>query len=160
MKKTVVMLAFALPFLFAACGGGEAKQEVKEEVKTEAPAEEVAPEEAYDETRGLGKYDEIDASKFDAALAATGKKAAESKCISCHKFTAEKLVGPGWKDVTKRRTLHWIMNFISNPDPMIEKDPAVQKQLEECLVRMPNQNLAEAEARGIVEFMRQNDGAK
>jgi len=32
--------------------------------------------------------------------------------------------------------------------------------LEICLVRMPNQNLADLEAREIVEFMRQNDGAK
>jgi hypothetical protein len=52
------------------------------------------------------------------------------------------------------------MNFITNPDPMIDKDPEVQAQLELCLVRMPNQNLAENEARQIVEFMRQNDGAK
>ena len=43
---------------------------------------------------------------------------------------------------------------------MIDKDPEVQAQLEICLVRMPNQNLAEEEARSIVEFMRQNDGAK
>ena len=50
------------------------------------------------------------------------------------------------------------MNFISNPDPMITKDPAVQAQLELCLVRMPNQNLADAEARSLLEFMRKNDG--
>jgi hypothetical protein len=49
------------------------------------------------------------------------------------------------------------MNFISNPDPMIEKDPAVQAQLELCLVRMPNQGLSDDEARNILEFMRNND---
>jgi hypothetical protein len=43
---------------------------------------------------------------------------------------------------------------------MIEKDPAVQAQLELCLVRMPNQNLSDAEARNILEFMRRNDGVK
>ena len=52
------------------------------------------------------------------------------------------------------------MNFITDPDPMIDKDPEVQKQLETCLVRMPNQSLEEKDAREIVEFMRQNDGAK
>jgi len=52
------------------------------------------------------------------------------------------------------------MNFITNPDPMIDKDPEVQAQLELCLVRMPNQNLVETEARELVEYMRQNDGAK
>lgn len=161
MKKTVVMLAFAVPFLFASCGGGEAKTEVKEEAKTEAPAESEAGDDAsYDASRGIGEYDNIEAGPLDKAMADKGKNVAQTKCFSCHKATSEKLVGPGWAGVTQRRTLHWIMNFITNPDPNIDKDPEVQKQLEECLVRMPNQNLAENDARSIVEFMRQNDGAK
>jgi hypothetical protein len=52
------------------------------------------------------------------------------------------------------------MNFITNPDPMIDKDPEVQAQLELCLVRMPNQSLADEDARQIVEFMRKNDSSK
>lgn len=75
-------------------------------------------------------------------------------------MTEERLVGPGWKGVTTRNTPHWIMNFITNPDPMIEKDPKVQAQLELCLVRMPNQSLTDTDAREILEFMRKNDGAK
>ena len=53
----------------------------------------------YDPKRGLGKYDEsnVDVSKFDAAMAAEGKKKAEVKCTSCHKPTEEKLVGPDGK---------------------------------------------------------------
>jgi cytochrome c1 len=43
---------------------------------------------------------------------------------------------------------------------MIEKDPVVQAQLELCLVRMPNQNLSDSEARDIYEYMRKNDGVK
>lgn len=52
------------------------------------------------------------------------------------------------------------MNFITNPDPMIDKDPELQAQLELCLVRMPNQSLVDDEARNILEFMRKNDGVK
>jgi hypothetical protein len=52
------------------------------------------------------------------------------------------------------------MNFITNPDPMIDKDPEVQAQLEICLVRMPNQGVSDDEARGILEYMRKNDGVK
>jgi hypothetical protein len=37
---------------------------------------------------------------------------------------------------------------------MIDKDPEVQALLEICLVRMPNQNIADEEARSILEFMR------
>ena len=127
---------------------------------TEAPAASGTNE--YDPKRGLGKWDasNVDVSKFDAAMAAEGKKIAEVKCTSCHKTTDEKLVGPGWKGITTRHTPEWIMNFISNPDPMIDVDPELQKQLELCLVRMPNQGLADNEAREILEYMREIDGAK
>lgn len=87
-----------------------------------------------------------------------GKGIYEVKCQSCHKLTDERLVGPGWKGVTDRRTPEWIMNFTVNVDEMIEKDTAAQKMLEECLVRMPNQNLSEQDARSVLEFMRKNDG--
>jgi hypothetical protein len=93
-------------------------------------------------------------------MVTTGESISGTKCTSCHKLTEERLVGPGWKGVTERRTPYWIMNFITNPDPMIEKDPEVQAQLELCLVRMPNQSLTDEDARSIVEFMRKNDGAK
>ncbi|MCW4453100.1 MULTISPECIES: c-type cytochrome [Chryseobacterium group] len=125
---------------------------------TEAPAASGTNE--YDPKRGLGPHENVDVSKFDPAMAAAGKKIAEVKCTSCHKPTEEKLVGPGWKGVTQRQTPEWIMNFISNPDPMIDVDPELQKQLELCLVRMPNQGLADNEARELLEYMREIDGAK
>ena len=125
---------------------------------TEAPAASGTNE--YDPKRGLGPHENVDVSKFDPAMAAAGKKIAEVKCTSCHKPTEEKVVGPGWKGVTQRQTPEWIMNFISNPDPMIDVDPELQKQLELCLVRMPNQGLADNEAREVLEYMREIDGAK
>jgi hypothetical protein len=52
------------------------------------------------------------------------------------------------------------MNFATNPDPMINKDPEAKAQLEICLVRMPNQNITDDDARAVYEFMRKNDGVK
>ena len=46
------------------------------------------------------------------------------------------------------------MNMITNVDMMLEKDPEAQKLLEQCMVRMPNQNITKDEARQIIEFMR------
>lgn len=91
---------------------------------------------------------------------ASGKSIYELKCQPCHKLTDEKLVGPGWKDVTKRRTPVWIMNMITNTDYMLDKDPEAQKLLELCMVRMPNQNLSLDDARQVLEFQRNNDGEK
>ena len=89
-----------------------------------------------------------------------GKSIYELKCQSCHRLTEEKLVGPGWKNVTKRRQPVWIMNMATNVDMMLETDPEAQKLLEQCMVRMPNQNLAKEDARKVLEFMRSNDGEK
>ncbi|OIR01365.1 cytochrome c [mine drainage metagenome] len=89
-----------------------------------------------------------------------GSKIYTVKCSACHKLTNEKLVGPGWKGVTKKLTAEWIMNFVTNTDAMLNKDPEAQAQLEICLVRMPNQNVSDEDARNIYEFMRNNDAAK
>ena len=100
------------------------------------------------------------ANPVNAEWVTTGKATYELKCQSCHRLTEEKLVGPGWKDVTKRRQPVWILNMITNVDMMLEKDPEAQKLLELCMVRMPNQNLTLEDSRKVLEFMRSNDGEK
>ena len=97
---------------------------------------------------------------LNAQWVTEGKGLYELKCQACHKLTDEKLVGPGWKGVTQRRKPEWILNMITNVDMMLEKDPEAQRLLEECLVRMPNQNLNLEEARKVLEFQRNNDGEK
>jgi cytochrome c5 len=161
-KKAILTLLVALPLIFAACSGGKSESATSDETKTEASEESSEDLGSYDPHRGEGKFDStnVKISGLDAAMAAKGEKIAETKCFSCHKITDEKLVGPGWKGVTHRKAPYWIMNFITNPDAMIDQDPEVQAQLEICLVRMPNQNLNDEEAREIVEFMRKNDGVK
>ncbi len=116
---------------------------------------------SYDSNKGEGKFDKVDlGATLDQKMASEGEKIAGVKCTSCHKLTDEKLVGPGWKGVTERRAPEWIMNFITNPDPMIDKDPELKKQLEVCMVRMPNQSLTDTDARSLLEYMRKNDGVK
>ena len=166
MKNLKLFLIGLATITIISCGGDKKIESSTESNSAEASSGSAESESTssgdYDPKRGLGKYDEsnVDVSKFDATMAAEGKKIAEVKCTSCHKPTEEKLVGPGWKGVTTRQTPYWIMNFISNPDPMISVDPELQKQLEICLVRMPNQGLNETEARQILEYMREIDGAK
>ena len=114
------------------------------------------------ETHGteIKESDIILSTPLDKAMVTAGKATYELKCQSCHRLTDVKLVGPGWKDVTKRRKPVWIMNMITNVEMMLETDPEAQKQLELCLVRMPNQNITTDEARKVIEFMRSNDGEK
>jgi mono/diheme cytochrome c family protein len=155
MKKIVFMAIVA--GLFCACGGNADTGSTP----AEAPKSMVEDKEAYDAKRGVGKFTEVEVgATLDKAMAAEGKKAFDIKCSSCHKLTDERLVGPGWAKVTERRQPVWIMNFMTNVDEMIDKDPEAQAMLEICLVRMPNQNVSDKEARDLLEFMRENDGVK
>ncbi len=159
MKKIAVILLLGL--FIAACGGGSGSNNTN----TEAQAPEAKKTEngnpSYDPERGEGKFKEVAIGEnLDATMAAAGEKVYTVKCVSCHKLTSEKLVGPGWLGVTDRHTAPWIMNFTTNTDAMLDKDPKAQAQLEICLVRMPNQNIADDDARNLYEFMRKNDGIK
>jgi hypothetical protein len=163
MKKLFIITSFAISAFLTSCGGSDQSSTETPATQEESKSTDQDAPPAYDAKRGEGKYTAENtqiADKLDPAMAAEGEKIATVKCFSCHKITGEKLVGPGWKDVTKRHTAEWIMNFITNPDPMINKDPAVQALLEICLVRMPNQNLGGDDARKIYEFQRKNDGVK
>ena len=160
MKTPAFLNILTLSLLLAACGGGS---ESTKNTTGETPKSMVADPEQYDPKRGEGKWNAESlklATSPDETMAKEGESISGVKCTSCHKVTEEKLVGPGWKGVTSRRTPEWIMNFITNPDPMIDKDPEVQAQLELCLVRMPNQSLTDDDARKILEFMRKNDSSK
>lgn len=146
-------LAFIGAILFTACGGGvkDAKPLDVEELTKNQP-----------ETHGTEiKEGEIQmATPLNGEWVTGGKNIYELKCQSCHRLTEERLVGPGWKDVTKRRQPVWIMNMITNVDMMLESDPEAQKLLEQCMVRMPNQNISKEDARKVLEYMRSNDGEK
>ena len=156
---------FVVALVMLASCGDKTKTNDDFSKETAAPSEESSsnPTDAatYDPNRGIGKHSSVDlGAKLDEAMATEGEKIQSVKCSSCHKLTDEKLVGPGWKGVTERNKPEWIMNFITNPDPMIDKDPKLQAQLELCLLRMPNQSLTDVDARNVLEFMRKNDGVK
>jgi mono/diheme cytochrome c family protein len=159
MKKIAAILlitAFA-----AACGSGPDSNTATSETPVAEPPKTASGNPSYDPERGEGKFTKVEVgSTLDVAMAANGEKVYGVKCGSCHKLTSEKLVGPGWLGVTDRHTAEWIMNFSTNTDAMLDKDPKAQAQLEICLVRMPNQNLSDDDARALYEFMRKNDGVK
>jgi len=158
MKKLILLLSICVAaFACSNQGGTPSKTETGGEEKKET----TNGNPSYDPNRGEGKFKDVEVpATLDAAMAENGGKTFSVKCSSCHKLTEEKLVGPGWMGVTSRYKAAWIMNFITNTDEMINKDPKAQAQLEICLVRMPNQNLTDDEARSLYEFMRKNDGVK
>jgi mono/diheme cytochrome c family protein len=112
-------------------------------------------------SKGVGRFQDIQLTHpLDEKMVDRGRKIYESKCFACHKLNTELLVGPGWTGVTDRRKPEWIMNWITNTKIMLDRDLAAQADMAVCLIRMPNQDLTDEQARDVLEFMRRNDGKK
>jgi mono/diheme cytochrome c family protein len=159
--KAILLAPFAAGLLLGSCGGSNeqaANDKPATILKEPGDASGVAVEKPAD-PKGIGKFQNVELTHpLDDKLVAQGEQVYNVKCASCHKLSDERIVGPGWKGVTDRRTPEWIMNFVTNVDEMLDKDPEAQAMLEICMVRMPNQNLKDDEARATLEFMRKNDG--
>lgn len=156
MKSLIIFLSMVL--LMYACGGGsntassDTNATSNEPITAETPA-------ASNGGKGVGEVKEVALNDpLNPAMVEKGKAIYEMKCSACHKLTDQRVVGPGWKGVTERRQPEWILNMIMNTEAMLDKDPQAQKMLEECLTRMPNQNLSQEDARNVLEFMYANDG--
>jgi hypothetical protein len=159
MKNITYIAAFTAMLVYAvSCNPNQQGAPINTQ---EESTEQIQKNSTDDDLEGIGKFHNIElAATLDLAIAEKGKGVYDLKCSACHRLTDEKLVGPGWKGVTKRRKPAWILNFITNPDEMLDKDKTAQGLLEICLVRMPNQQVTEQDAFAVLEFMRQNDGIK
>jgi len=127
---------------------------------TASAQKKVAPKKA-DDGKGIGEIKNVTLNNpLDANMIKSGQGIYEMKCAACHKLTDQRVVGPGWDGLTKKRKPEWIMNMTTNVEVMLEKDPEARELLKECLVRMPNQNLSVGDAREVLEFMYDNDSRK
>ncbi|NHE57150.1 c-type cytochrome [Cyclobacterium plantarum] len=153
---TLIKMAVAALFFYS-CGSGN------NEETTSSSAPDTAPEvpESIAEGKGIGEIEEVNLEEeLDEDMVKMGKAIYDMKCSACHKLTDQRVVGPGFQGVTNRRKPEWIMNMITNVDVMLDEDPAARAMLEECLTRMPNQNVSVGDARNILEFFRNNDVEK
>ena len=160
--KYLIAVAAVVSLLGMRCSSNQQKSEENKQDTTSTPnLMKQAEEMSKGDIKGIGKFKDIQLTHpLDQAMITKGEPIYDSKCFACHKLTDEKLVGPGWKGVTDRRTPEWIMNFITNTDVMLDSDLVAQKMFVTCLVRMPSQGVTDEGARDMLEFMRQNDGKK
>lgn len=148
------LLIISVFFMLYACGnGGSGESATTTAPEPEPEAESPASNKGIGEIKNVELNDPLKPDMVDR-----GEAIYEMKCAACHKLTDQRVVGPGWKNITERRTPEWIMNMTTNVDVMLAEDPIAQELLKECLVRMPNQNLSIGDARDVLEFMYHNDG--
>lgn len=156
-NRIAVIIGLAIgAFAFTGCGGGSEPYTAEGGVK-EGDA---AKTEAAASPNGVGRFADKTIAAYDAALGEKGKALFESKCSACHKTTDEKIVGPGLKGVTARRNANWILNMITNPVEMTQKDPVAKELLATHLTQMTNQDVSDEDALKLLNFLRQNDGVK
>ncbi len=147
-----------LLLLASACGGSDAPADSGAATPPPASTEETK---MLAEGKGIGEVKFVELkTPLEAERVSRGEAIYKMKCQACHKLDDKRVVGPGWKDVTKRRKPEWVMNMVTNVEVMLDKDDEANKLLQLCLTRMPNQNVSIGDARDVLEFMRQNDGEK
>lgn len=155
-RLSFVLLPFtiALGPVFTGCGGSGTPEEKTPPPAAAEPAPAPAPAASTPQFPGAITAADLTLGPVDKALAQKGATTYNVKCQSCHTLTDKRVVGPGWQGVLKRRDPVWVMNMIMHTDAMLSADTTAQRMLEECLVRMPNQNLTKDEAREVLELMR------
>lgn len=164
LKQLIPALVITGITLLYACGGGgnqaasgtDSTTTTTSSSSSSSTTEDIDPS-AKSDSKGVGKFTSVQIGLIDAAMAEKGQAVFTAKCSACHKVTDEKLVGPGLKGVTLRRTPEWIMNQITNPAEMEQKDPVGKALLAKYLTQMTFQNVTDEETRQILEYFRKND---
>ncbi|NWF50460.1 MAG: cytochrome c [Ignavibacteriaceae bacterium] len=154
-KNGWLLLGFTLLFLvlfFPSCGDKTGQD--PSEFRNKMQNENTSGLTEFELENGIGPIKQkIEFGPIDPALVKKGKEIFDTKCASCHKLD-EKYVGPPQRDVFKRRSPEYILNFMLNPEENYKKHPEAKKLLGEYLTQMPNQNLTIDEAKAMLDFFR------
>ncbi len=161
--KFLTIAIIVAAFTLTSCGGEKKKDTptpAKQEVKKETPKKEATTSNKIDLTaptldnQGIGKFKNVKiADKIDDAMAEKGHQIYKTNCTACHKIK-KRYIGPGLKDITKRRSAAWIMNMVTNAKEMLEKDPIAKALITEYHAPMAQQNLKDDEVRALYEYLR------
>lgn len=91
-----------------------------------------------------------------SVLAQGGESLFNANCKACHLPTADKVVGPGLKDVEKRKDRAWLTKWIKNSGAVIKSGDAYAVKIYEEYNKtaMPAQNLNDAEIGQILDYIK------
>ncbi len=89
------------------------------------------------------------------AAAEQGKKIFTDNCQVCHSLGAEKLIGPGLKDVTKRRPEAWLIPWIRNSQKVIDSGDKYAVELYNAYnkTQMPAYAFSDDEIKSVLAYI-------
>ena len=106
-KRTMLRLSLMMSLLFALVACIDKTPTIKQPLDTQELTKNQPEEHGQ-----LVKPEDVKLTNpLNAQWVADGKSIYDVKCSACHKLTGEKLVGPGWQGLTKRRSPDWILNI-------------------------------------------------
>ncbi len=149
----------ALGAFIASCGGKkEEKKDGFEVSRTKSEDKKAQANEGVPvdlDNKGVGPIKNLEfPDDIDTEMAARGEAKFNAICVACH-MVDQRMIGPAMEGVYERRSPEWVMNMILNPDEMLREDPIAKALLKEYNnAIMLNQNLTEAEARDLAEYLR------
>jgi len=139
MKPTTILLAITM-LIFSSCSSGK-----KEAKSIDTPGD-----------KSLVGYVDL-TNPLDEDLIQSGTDIFIQKCANCHTIDTVEFKVPSFAGITNRRTPEWIMNMVINIDEMLKQDPVAAELLQKHKKVMPDPNISVDQARGILEFLRNND---
>lgn len=107
----------------------------------------------HHQDRGIGPVKELKLEPIDPKLVEEGDRIFGNECAMCHELDTP-MVGPALRDVARRRSPEFIMNFLLNTVVMEKRDPAARKMVKEYRMAMPKEFLTREQARALLEYFR------
>ena len=149
MKKIGLLTLTIMMVSFIGCNSSDNKAENNAQTGT-------TEETAVTKTKpSYGKIQHVDIKpEIDKAMAEQGLRIFDVTCTSCHKYD-ERYVGPPLRKVTQTRTPEYVMNMILDTETMIDNDDTVKCLLQEYMLKMPNMQVDEKDARSVLEHLRE-----
>jgi len=90
----------------------------------------------------------------DADVVTQGEQLFKANCAACHRMN-ERLIGPELRDVHTRRKIDWILNFVKNPQKVINSgDEIANALLEEYQVVMTAFPFSDDQIMSIVSYIK------
>ncbi len=132
-----------------------AKQTPATKTQTAEVAKQASAKSQYQfpDDNGIGPVKSVDLGPIDHCMVEAGEKIFNTKCVACHKLDS-RLVGPPLRNITKKNTPEFIMNYLLNTSEMQKKDPLMKKLVDEYKIIMPDQQLSKKDARSLLEYFR------
>ena len=86
-----------------------------------------------------------------------GEELFNKKCKQCHKVTEQLSIGPGLKDVTKRRSVEWIEKWLIDPKKVLDSNDSIAQELKKSFKRvMPKipEMSTDENRKDIIEYLK------